>query len=290
MLVAGTGAMWLFWHPSQSQIYFFAGVVPFGAVLTVWALADRARHWPVPVAGAAAGALLSLLAPAVDPPGRDTAGEWAWALARPLLTVAAVTTVVTVAALAVRRRRALRALPAALIAAVVGASLAAGVAHTGRELSAPPPGPEPMRRVVTAAEMRAALWLDANAGAEDLVATNVHCMPMNAKVCDARAFWVAGLGGRRTLVESWAYTDAAVAANGVDGRKYFYQPAPDAAVYELNQRVFRHGDPADVRRLRDEYGVRWLFADTRAGAVAPGLAAVATVRHTSGPATVYELR
>jgi hypothetical protein len=290
MLAAGTGAMWLFWHPSQSQIYFFAGVVPFGAVLTVWALADRVRRWPVPVAGAVAGAAWSLLAPRIDAPGGSALGPWAWALWLPLISTAVLTVIGAGAAVAVWGRRALRNLPAGLLAAVVGAGLAAGTAGTVAGLSAPAPEPDPMRRVVTAAEMRAALWLDANAGRDDVVATNVHCMPMNAKVCDSRAFWVAGLGGRRALVESWAYTDGAVGANGVNGLKYFYQPAPDPAVHEFNERVFRLGDPADTARLRDDYGVRWLLADVRAGAVAPNLAAVATVRYTDGPATVYELR
>ena len=146
-----------------------------------------------------------------------------------------------------------------------------------------------LRRVVTQAEMRAALWLEATAGAEDVVATNVHCMPMRARLCNARAFWVAGLSGRRTLVESWAYSDAAAAANGRGGRKYFFQPAPDPAVYEVNQRVFTQADPADVRRLRQEYAVRWLFADTRAGTVSPRLATVATIRYRNGPVTIYSL-
>jgi hypothetical protein len=138
--------------------------------------------------------------------------------------------------------------------------------------------------------MTAALWLDEHAGADDVVATNVHCTPMNrAKPCDARAFWVAGLGGRRTLVESWAYSDAAVAANGVDGLKYVLQPPPDPVLFELNERVFATADPVDVRTLHDAYGVRWLLADSRASEVSPRLAQVATLRLTSGPVTVYEL-
>jgi hypothetical protein len=45
-----------------------------------------------------------------------------------------------------------------------------------------------------------------------------------------------------------------------------------------------------VAELRDHYHVRWLFADSRADSgVAPGLARVATLRHTSGTVTVYEL-
>ena len=80
------------------------------------------------------------------------------------------------------------------------------------------PGQPPTERLITAEEMRAALWLDAHAGRDDLVATNVHCQPIaRRKPCDARAFWVAGLGGRRTLIESWGYSDEAVAANGRNG-------------------------------------------------------------------------
>jgi hypothetical protein len=145
--------------------------------------------------------------------------------------------------------------------------------------------------VVTAGEMRAALWLDDHAGPDDVVATNVHCVPIDATAgCNARAFWVAGLGGRRTLVESWGYADQAVAAHGTGGLSYTYQPAPYPEVFALNERVFRTADPVDVARLRDEHGVRWLLADTRAGTVTPDLARVADVRHTGGTATVYELR
>ena len=126
--------------------------------------------------------------------------------------------------------------------------------------------------------MRAALWLDRHAGKDDVIATNVHCVPVaTGNACDARAFWVAGLTGRRTLVESWGYSDQAVAADGVNGLRYPLQPAPYPDRYALNQRVFATGDPADVARLRDVYHVRWLFADQRAdGGVSPSLARVAT--------------
>jgi hypothetical protein len=123
-----------------------------------------------------------------------------------------------------------------------------------------------------------------------VVATNVHCVPLaRDKPCDARAFWVAGLGGHRTWVESWAYSDATVAANGVNGLKYVLQPPPDPQKYALNQRVFSDADPADLARLR-AYGVTWLLADSRAGTVAPELARLAQVRYSAGPVTVYELR
>lgn len=287
-MVAGAAAGWLFYHPSASQFYFIAGALPFGVVLTVWFLAEHVRRGWVPLAGLAAGALWQIFAPKVAKP-EDTASyaQWAWALSLPLLRALAF--VAAGALLVLILRKSFRSLLVAVVAATLGASFAAGAYNYVRNtLNTPSPYKS---RIVTAAEMRAAIWLDDNAGEDDIVATNVHCQPLSGyKVCDARAFWVAGLGGHRTLVESWGYSDEAVAANGVDGRTYMQQPAPDQQEFQLNERVFSTGAAADVTALRDTYGVRWLFADTRAGAVSPELAKQATVRYTAGSVTVYELR
>ncbi|HEX2772263.1 MAG TPA: hypothetical protein VHN18_07510, partial [Micromonosporaceae bacterium] len=143
---------------------------------------------------------------------------------------------------------------------------------------------------VTVDEMRAALWLDANAAANDVVATNVHCRPVKTTPhCDARAFWVTALGGHRAVVESWGYIDESLAAHGRDGLGYVRQPLPDQDRYALNERVFAAPTETDLTRLRQEYGVRWLFADSLAGAVSPDLAGLARVRLVSGPVTIYEL-
>ncbi|MFC7529575.1 hypothetical protein [Actinoplanes sp. GCM10030250] len=290
IVIAGTLAMWLLYHPSASQIYFFNAVLPFCGVLTAWALADRVRGWWVPLAGAAAGLLWAWLAPAVDVPQEQTPGAWAWAMAVPLLRTAALAAGVALIAVLIWRRRAARAVPAALIAALIAAGVFSSVQNTVKYIADPA---EPRARpamAVRGVEMRAALWLDEHAGRDDVVATNVHCMPMKATLCNARAFWVAALGGRRTLVESWGYSDKTVAANGENDLRYVYQPAPDPAIFELNQRVFAEGDPVDVARLREDYGVRWLFADTRAGEISPRLASIAAIRLQRGPVTIYELR
>jgi hypothetical protein len=124
-----------------------------------------------------------------------------------------------------------------------------------------------------------------------VIATNVHCLPSSPKgECDARAFWVSALTGRRALVESWGYTDQALAADEVGGKKYYLQPAPYPSRFALNERVFALGDPADVATLRTQYHVRWLFADSRVGPISPRLAHSATPRHVAGPVTVYELQ
>jgi hypothetical protein len=300
MIAAGAGGAWLLWHPSASEVYFYLCAVPFGTALTTWLLAERARTWRPVVAGVLAGGLWAVLAPHTDlPADPHSRHAWVWALATPVLRTVAVAAVVGTLGLLIWRlttgRYAWRAVPVAVIAAVLGAALAGSVnlqvrqtveTYQGKAAPAGPPG-----REILEPEMRAALWLDDHAGRDDVVATNVHCQPLAWRAaCDSRAFWVAGLGGRRTLVESWAYADQTVAADGVNGRRYVLQPAPHPDRFALNQRVFATADPADVARLRDEYHVRWLFADSRAvGGVAPGLAKVATLRYTAGPVTVYRL-
>jgi len=308
MIAAGVGAAWLCWHPSASQIYFMLGAIPFGVLLTVRFLADHVRWWPVPVLGFSAGALWVFAMPQLARPAK-TLGAWTWALYLPILWAIAGATVATLVAMVVayvvrrlrpptgdRGRRPaaawVRRIAVALIAATLGGSIASGVSDWSAAIRRGDSVVAPVSaRSTTTAEMRAALWLDAHAGNDDVVATNVHCLPVGRpKPCDARAFWVAGLGGRRTVVESWAYSDATVAANGVNGLKYPLQPAPDQALFTLNQRLFANAAPADLEQLRREYNVRWLLADTRAGAVSPKLASLTTARLVSGPVTIYEVR
>ncbi|RZU51755.1 hypothetical protein EV385_3588 [Krasilnikovia cinnamomea] len=324
--LAGVGGTWLLWHPSSSQVYFFTGVVPFGAVLTVWLLATLTAPgggWQrvAALVGAAVGALWGAFAPRVAAPGRSTVDGWAHALAVPAWRAAAGLAVllVVVAVLgraelptgraglrrvgrflgasrapgaAPERRAVARLVAATAVAAVLGCGIGTGAAAIVDNLRTAQRSPVPLsNRLVTAAEMRAAQWLDAHAGLDDVVATNVHCQPVRTRPgCDARAFWVAGLGGRRTLVESWGYSDAAVAANGVGDVKYMFQPPPDPAVYALNERAFTAPTTADLAELRRVHRVRWLFADRRAGPVSPQLPELAVVRLTDGPVTIYELR
>jgi hypothetical protein len=267
-------------------------------VLTVWLLADQARGWRPVVAGLSAGVLWALFVPTGVSPHRNTIARWAWTMAEPLIVTAFAAALVAVVALAAWRvttgRYAWRAIAPGLIAAVLGAALLGSVEGNAkadasvlfRHSSANHP-----ERAITADEMRAARWLEKNSGRDDVIATNVHCQPLSwVAACDARAFWVAGLTGRRTLVESWAYTDQAVAADGLNGKRFSLQPAPYPARFALNQRAFAQGDAADVAQLRTEYHVRWLYADTRAlGGVSPNLARVAKLRYRAGTASIYEL-
>jgi hypothetical protein len=293
--LAGTGGILLFWHPAASQVYFFATVVPFAMVLSVWLISGHPR---AVVAGMVAGAVWVLVVPRPQPPTTATRQAWLEALFGPVLLTVAVAAAVSIVALAAWRLRSgrfvWRAVPVALVAAALAGGLAlqvqSQVRTNSRALTQPAAAPNPQRMVLRS-EAAAALWLNDHAGKDNVVATNVHCNPLTWKAaCDARAFWVAGLGGRRTLVESWGYTDEALAEDGVDGRRFNLQPAPYPERFTLNQRVFARGDAADVAELRTRYHVRWLFADARAtGGIAPELAKVAKVRYQDGPVTIYDL-
>ncbi|MBM2618129.1 hypothetical protein JIG36_21460 [Actinoplanes sp. LDG1-06] len=300
MTAAGAGATFLLWHPSASQIYFYMGAAPFGTVAVAWLMAATARSWRPVLAGVLAGGIWALIAPQMFPPRVDRVVRWALVLAEPIVRTAVIAVGVAAIALILRRvftgRTPWQALPAGILAAVLGAGLIGGAQRQIQEVDAalsavPTPSEEDPGKVILPEEMLAAEWLDDHAGRDDVVATNVHCTPIDwTSGCDARAFWVAGLGGRRTVIESWGYTDAAVAEDGVNGERYMRQPAPDFERYQLNQKVFADGQEADLAELKRLYNVRWLFADDRAaGVVSSNLAQIAKVRFTSGPVTIYEL-
>lgn len=303
-VIAGTAGAWLFYHPSASQIYFFLPVIPFGVLLSGWLLATARPPWPVLVAAGALGVIVYLTVPPL--PSAGTADAWldvfAESMARTVAFVAAAAALAVLVAALVRRWRGRSAdggrgwIVGAAVAGVTAALLAASAAPGVKGIAAsaikerPPVSSVATPYLVTADEMRAALWLDANAAANDVVATNVHCRPVKTTPrCDARAFWVTGLGGHRAVVESWGYTDESLAAQGRNGLPYVRQPPPDQDTYALNERVFVAPTETDLAQLRREYGVRWLFADSRAGAVSPDLAALARVRLVSGSVTIYEL-
>jgi hypothetical protein len=235
----------------------------------------------------------------MHPPTTDRMSDWLITLAEPLVRTAIVAAGVAAIGLILWRlrtgRTAWRALLPALLAATLGAGLTTGVQQyvegVDTALSAVPTPLDRPDKLILSGELIAAKWLDEHAGRDDIVATNVHCQPLDwVSGCDARAFWVAGVGGRRTVIESWGYTDESVAQNGVNGLGYALQPAPDVLRYLLNQRVFTSGNADDLAQLKSLYGVKWLFADDRVtGGVSPRLNELAIPRFSSGPVTIYEL-
>ena len=90
-------------------------------------------------------------------------------------------------------------------------------------------------------------------------------------------------------MEGWAYTNQAMAEQGVGGRKYTEQPSPWPGRVTLTTEALTKPTPDRLRRLRDEYDVRWLYADARDGTVSPELDRLATLRHSIGKVRIYDL-
>lgn len=161
----------------------------------------------------------------------------------------------------------------------------AGLFHTAMEAA-------PIKSVlrVSMAEASAAQWLEANSEPDDVVATNVHCRAGKTVAhCDSRAFWVSALTQRRSLVESWAYTASAHERHGVGGRPYSQQPFENPKLLALNEGAFRAPTAETLAALKGK-GVRWLFADTKAGTVSPRLSEQADLVHESGTVKIFRLR
>lgn len=147
------------------------------------------------------------------------------------------------------------------------------------------------RAPLNGAELRATAWLASSTDADALVATNVHCLQKRTLPgCDARAFWVSGLGQRRVLIEGWAYTEAAHAAHGINGQSSRTAPFHDPDLYGLNERAFTAPTPDVLAQLKSR-GVRYLFADTAAGPVAVARLRQLTIERFSDDGVhIFELR
>jgi hypothetical protein len=135
---------------------------------------------------------------------------------------------------------------------------------------------------ITPSAAAAMAWVNQHTPQDAVVATNRHCASGPERPdCQATAFWVGGLGGRRTVLEGWGYSSASRYSNG---------PSPFPERLAVNDHVFTNPSVAAIDRLRKDYGASWLVADSTAGPVSPVLAQLADPRFVNGPVTVYQLR
>jgi hypothetical protein len=141
-------------------------------------------------------------------------------------------------------------------------------------------------------EAAAAIWLAHNSRPKDVVAGNAYCRPAGSQQagCDARGYIISGIAGRRTLIDGWAYTSQAMAKQGEGGVRYTKQPSPWPDRVAITEEALYAPNPQVLRRLRDQYGVRWLYADRRDGPVSPRLDQLASLRHRQDQVGIYELR
>ena len=290
--VAGFAASLMTAQSGLSQIYFLRTAFPVIAVLAcvglanlVGRLADRRGAILVAVAG-----ILGLIACAVARIGADdllgVKGPWLWT-AGALLGVAVLA---GVAWKLFRRSGGLvtAVLVAGVSAAMVGATLVplqALVSEHASNLTFARPG----RSGATAAEAGAARWLRRNSKPGDLIATNAHCIIQRPNVCESRHFWLAALSERPVLIEGWSYSNRANKISLATGISPSLLPYWDRELLAANDAAFTAPSAAVIDRLR-RLGVRWLYADNRAGEVSPKLKEFVRLRHATLDATVYEIR
>jgi hypothetical protein len=217
-----------------------------------------------------------------------------WLVARPLVAVLALTVVLVVLwRLLVRREVAPPAVGGLLVVLTLLAivpikSFVQSAVHGDTEKAQTFMAPQWW---VYPDEESAALWLGKHSKPTDVVAANTWCRPAGRQTpgCDARGYIVSGIAGRRTLIEGWAYTNQAMAEQGVGGKRYTEQPSPWPERVALTNQALAAPTPELLRRLHDEYDVRWLYADARDGTVSPALDRLATLRHRIGKVRIYEL-
>ncbi|MFG3442170.1 hypothetical protein ACGF0J_33420 [Nonomuraea sp. NPDC047897] len=298
MAVAGLGAALLLGHPHLSQGYFLQAPYPYVAMVAVLGLVTVVRRARLGVrqiavavvAGIAAVYAIRMVFAVAVPlePGRDD-----FALYAPYIALLGVALLAGVVLLAAGRGR-LRAF-ALVVCLVTAAGTPAAWATrvlpgTYRSPTSAPPNPNgtPTAPMIPKGAFAAGRWLRANSAPGDLVATNAHCRWGYEDPCDSRVFWATALTERRVLVEGWAYT-ATNMDSWRDGEVVENRPFWDQARLQANDAVFQEPSPQTVRRLRDGYGVRWLFADHRRMRAGTHLWAHAKLRFRSGDYGVYEL-
>ena len=308
--LAGLTALLVLDHPSASQIYFALTAAPLAALLAGWGLAcalagpTTDSTWrrrigassiglTAGIAVAVAAAVTAVGIARASAPRARTSAQIPFALAQPMIVLLLLGLLGTAGWLVLRRSRpglrggGVGVLCLALVAGSLLTGPARGVSRLPADLRSAGTVP---RRAVSGPETVAAQWISRHAGPNDVVATNVHCLTFHTRPqCDARAFWVSAFTERRVLVEGWGYTDEAQAANGRGGRSYHNQPFDDPALLAANDRVFTDPSAPALARLRAAHGVRWLFADRRAGPVSARLATLADLRVDSPTVEVFAL-
>jgi hypothetical protein len=298
-LVAGWAAFLLVDHPSVSEGYFIRTAVPFGLAAVGWlavilAKKHRPSPWLVPAA-LVLGALYAwvMLQTKIAPTGPQ--GHRILDVARPLIAIVLLSVVLRVAWPFLTRlfpkAAGLGGVLAILTLLVVpSAGVVAHSLHVHGEGVRATSFTSNLWTVRTD-EALAAIWLSRNTGSKDIVAGNAWCRPAGVPKpgCDARGYIISGIAGRRALIDGWAYTSEAMAHHGLNGLRYTQQPSPWPDRTTITEQALYAPNVDVLRRLRHQYGVRWLYADRWDGPVSPRLDQLATLRHREGKIGIYEL-
>ncbi|WP_228641986.1 hypothetical protein [Microtetraspora sp. AC03309] len=301
--VIGLGTALMLGHPGRSQLFFMYGAYPYLVILSVYGLLVLVRRARVPrraaicaaVAGIAVAYLIPFVCGVTIPLGR---GQGDSVLYRPYLVLVAVSALagtfllrtwggyrawalMSVASVAIALQADVQGHVLSVLPRVVGGGLHEAAGSTEFQES------QAVQSTLTAPGLMAAgRWLRSHSDPRDLIATNAHCRPDGQVACDERHFWVAALSERRVLVEGWAFTGRNM-SQWRPGTFPEYLPFWDRERLRANDLAFTSPSRDTMERLRDRYGVRWLFVDERDASSRIG--AFATLRFRSPGCAIYEL-
>ncbi|MEU4608645.1 hypothetical protein AB0F43_37125 [Kribbella sp. NPDC023972] len=275
-----------------SQLYFIRTAFPVIAVLACVGLANLVgrlgdRRAVVLVGAAGLCGLVALaVARAESAELRGIKGPWLWSAA----ALGVVAMVIALAWKVLRRPGSIVVafLAAAVAASMIGATLVP-LQAVGSDKASDLVFAHPGRGGATAAEAGAARWLRRNSQPGELVATNAHCIIQQGGRCDSRHFWIAALSERPVLIEGWSYSNQANRIALTTDANPSLIPYWNREELAANDAAFTAPTPAAIERLR-KAGVRWLYADHRAGKVSPVLRNYVRLRHATMDATIYEIR
>lgn len=301
--IAGVGAMLTFGHPGQSQVYFLTGARPYLAIVAACGLATllhqatlRRWIWLCAAAIGASGVIIALwYAQSTRVPTRAGSGGTTgliWALTWPYLVIIGIA--VVAGGLLWWRRRGPSlgwASLALVVVALTAYALPLGFIKIGKPIAVAAVHGWHTRTGSAADDgtIAAARWLRDHSSPNDLIATNLHCRYPDRPACDNRHFSVAAFTERRVLIEGWGYTAKAMSEVELFVNTMGTVPYWDPQRMADNDAVFTQPSAAATARLRDDYGVRWLFVDQSAPGVSPALPDFARLVFTAGSCAVYRL-
>jgi len=297
-LTSAWAGMLLVNHPGASEQYFLRSVVPFAAAAAGWLVAvafegrSRRTMMLVSMSALVLGAVFYKATERAKLHSGDSRDAQVEALARPLLVAAVLTALLVSGWLLSRRRWAKQpGLGFAVPVLVVIALSLVGMARYSYYAFRTDGNYRAVSGLVHPDEQAAALWLGAHSGPTDVVVTGSWCQPADPRKpgCDARGYLVSGIAGRRTLMEGWAYTQQALATNGVGGKVFRVQASPWPDRVQLTIRILTAPTSQLLEEVRQQHGARWIYADRRNGPVSAKLDELAVLRYQDGEVKIYEL-
>ncbi|WP_411105281.1 hypothetical protein [Streptomyces sp. cmx-4-9] len=146
--------------------------------------------------------------------------------------------------------------------------------------------------VMPGTQVQAARWIRAHSEPEDVLVTNSHCWQFEDYAdgggCDnVRSQWLSAYSERSVLVEGWAYAPRAMAMAG--GAAAYGGPFWDQELFKLNEGAIYTPTTATLRRLHDQYRVRYMVVHRPSGVESPRLHDLAKKVFDNDRMAIYEL-